>query len=791
MLIFFKFNFLSAQQTPYTIIGNIFNAEQKPIDIGNVLALSKIDSSMIKGNVFFDGKMRIEGLKEKEFLLKITSLGLKDTIFLVKNTDGDTLIKLNLYMTSDNTLSEIQIVAKTPMFESDGEKIKVNVEYTSLSASGSILDILRKSPGILVSSTDNVSVFARGNALIYLDGQLIASNDVLKSISSSEIKTIEIINNPSSKYDAAGRAVINIITKKNSLFGYNGNLIQNLVYGKYLMSYSGLRLNYKKNRHSINVSYGIQLGKVWSSDEYLRKFNSNDSTEISMNNNIFETRQNNSVHNLKLGYAFALDSNTNFAAQYIGFYDEKGINTDNNNTINQNQIPVYTLQTASKANPILINHSGNVNLTRKLDTLGSELFVALQYTDFSSRIQTRITQNYNGSYNIQQEKRNLNSNDIKIYTAQIDFDKKLSKVLNINLGFKDSYTAKTGNINFDNYSQNGGWISDPSYYNGFLYNENILAGYSELKFKKNKLNIRAGVRGEQTYSNGFSKKINQTVIDRHYFNLFPNAHFGYDFTPDLTAGLTYSNRITRPVFQDMDPFINYIDSLSSFRGNPYLLPEYTQSSEASLIYMKEASITFGYTRNKGALKLIVDKLNDGTDAFIATTKNIDKSEIYSAGITIPYELKWWTTSNYFGYSLNSFTYNNGLTTVKNSKPLFYMYLYNEFRFKKIFSLEITYEYTSSTVDGIFVTKPYSMLSATIRKSFLKDKLICRLVANDILSSYIMAGSSNVNGYDVTFKSRSNSHIYVVSLNYKFGKLKANTKDNSINTSETDRIKMGK
>ena len=253
-----------------------------------------------------------------------------------------------------------------------------------------------------------------------------------------------------------------------------------------------------------------------------------------------------------------------------------------------------------------------------------------------------------------------------------------------------------------------------------------------------------------------------------------------------------SSRINRPTFQDLDPFINYIDSLTSFRGNPYLLPEYTNSVEASLIYMKEANLTFGYSRTDGAMRLVVDKLNNGSDAFTATTKNLNKSETFSLGVTIPYELKWWTTSNYFGYFINSFTYNQGGYVVKNNKPTFTIYLYNEFRFKKYFSLEINYEYTSQAVDGIFISKPFSMLNITVKKTLFKDKLTCQFSLGDVFKTYIMAGQSNIPIYNISYLSKTSSNYYALTLNYKFGKLKTtNYKNRSVNDDMYNRVKTGK
>jgi hypothetical protein len=208
--------------------------------------------------------------------------------------------------------------------------------------------------------------------------------------------------------------------------------------------------------------------------------------------------------------------------------------------------------------------------------------------------------------------------------------------------------------------------------------------------------------------------------------------------------------------------------------------------------MKEANLTFGYNTTKGAMTLVVEKVNDSTQAFTGITKNIDRSESYSAGITIPYELEWWTTANYFGYFLNTFSYVQDGVKITNHKPTFSIYLYDEFRFKKLFSVEINYEYTSSAVDGIFMSKPFSMLNANLKKTFFKDKLTVRFLANDIFSNYIMKGQSNIPLYTIEYRSRYNTHNYMLALNYKFGRLKNNNyKNRSVSDEEYERIKMGK
>lgn len=785
--------FYQAQNSIHAIKGKALAPNKEPIEFGNVIALNPNDSSMLRGAPFENGVFKLEQVTNDTFLIKITSVGYTDLYQLITAAITDSLIDIGeLILTQGKSLKEVTITAKIPLFEMDGEKVKVNVESTSLNNAGNALDVLRRSPGVQVNSNDIVSVFGKGTAIIYLDGILISTVDILKSLPSTDIKTIEIINNPSAKYDAGGRAVINIVTIKSNLQGYNGNIIQNTLYIKSLFTYTGFRFNYTRKKWTTNLSLGTSKGQQWSSDIYKRKYKTKDSTNLEMINSIYDTQKYTDVYYYRAGVNYRPDSLTTIGLQYNGFYDSKDNRSENNNDILANNISQYQLNTNTFGRPVTSNNAVNANYIRKLDTLGSELFIAAQYGAFNIKNKSNIKQiTYINNNITENQKRNLNTNSINIVGAQIDLTKAFTKSWKLETGLKESFISKTSDIRFETLN-NSVWVSDSTYRNGFAFNENILAAYAELRYKKNKFNSRIGIRSELTHSDGFSKSLNQSIINRDYINYFPSAFVGYDFTKDLTTSLTISSRINRPTFQDLDPFINYIDSVTSFRGNPYLLPEYTNSVEASLIYMKEANLTIGYNFTRGAMRLVVDKLTDSTDAFTAITQNLNNSETYSFGITIPYELEWWTTANYFGYFLNNFTYQQNGVLVKNYKPTYSIYLYDEFRFKKLFSLELTYEYTSSAVDGIFISNPFSMFSATLKKTFFKDKLTCRFTANDLFSTYVMSGNSNIPLYGLNYESKVSTHYFLLALNYKFGKLKNNNyRNRSVSDEEYNRVKTGK
>ncbi|MBL7917593.1 MAG: TonB-dependent receptor family protein, partial [Bacteroidia bacterium] len=547
------------------------------------------------------------------------------------------------------------------------------------------------------------------------------------------------------------------------------------------------------NKISMNARYGTFNGYDWDSETYDRSYKANDTTAINMHNYIYTKYQFLSTHYYSGGIDYKVDSVTTISAAYNGFHNLGRNVVTNENTISENAALSSELSTATETKPLRINNNGNFSFLRKLDTLGSELFFASQYGQFSTNSISEITQAFENNllYN-QQQKRNRSKSDIKLITAQLDYTKHFNKKIQLDLGVKESFVKREGELNLENFS-NGVWLTDARYFSGFNFSENIIAGYAEARCNSGKINLRAGLRAEHTDTYGFSRTLDSVVADRNYFNVFPSAFVGYNFTKEITMGLNYSSRIHRPSYQDMDPFINYIDSLSSIRGNPFLKPEYTTSMEANLVYNKEVTLlTFGYTRTNGTIKVVVDKLTDGSSGFAGINKNLNYSEMFSIGTTLPYENKWLTTGTYIGYNWNTFNYNSGGEVVTSTKPMLYIYMYSEIRFKKSFTFEMEGEYIGSGNDGIFNINPNYYINAGIKKKLFKDNLTLRFVANDIFATYQEWGTSNVPGFEIKFKSLRNMSNYVVMLNYRFGKMtNQEQRSKAVNQDEFNRIKMGK
>lgn len=773
-------------QNTFGLKGEIEDEFGEPIGMGNVLVLSPADSSIIKGTSFWDGVFELQGLESTNFIVKITSLGFINYFqsdSLIPDQSG--MIDLGTIQMEINSLEVIDVTYIIPVFEREINKLVINVEGTIMSERGTALDVLRSSPNVIVKANGEVIVVGKGPAIIYLDGQRVILLDMLSAISSRDIKKINIIENPSAKYDAEGNAVIEIITRQSELQGYQGSLYTWLSKKTYYQFLHGGNINYRKNKFSVYFAYAHQLGTFFNEDNYYRRINGNSPVEM------FNTVQTDTKHDFDAGSLlkvnYRIDSISTVFASYNGIVHNYSTYAQNLNKIHEADTFAGNISSETNGAPRSLSHSFGGGYYRTLDTLGSEFKLTGQYTRFDFGNTAEITQLTNFTSPVEDFFRNENANSINLISGQIDYRKAFSEKLNIDIGIKETYIFNTSSITFS-YLQDGIWNIDSSLINAFEYEENILAGYTQVSGTLGKLGYLAGVRYEHTQTNGISTISDENVINRNYQNLFPNVQMSYEITPDLIFGASYINRINRPTYQDLDPFINFVDSLSSFRGNPFLLPSYSHAAEIGLVYFEYASIKLGYTKTQNPMFLVVEQ-NEGTNTFSAIVRNIESSEMYSVAIVLPYELTWWTTFNSFGYTASQFEYNDGGTIVTNDQPSFYVSLWNEFRIPKLFNIELMYDYTSPGSQGIFVLKPYQSFGGSISRSFFDKKLDVRFSFFDLFFTEIESGSSELGEFFVDYSSRNDTKTFQLSLTWNFGKLKfTDIEGKSIQGDERDRIK---
>jgi hypothetical protein len=779
---------ITLAQTPlFTIKGLAVDSKDKPIDVGNLLVLNPTDSSLIKGTYIMDGFFELEGLSKNSFLLRLTALGYSDTTVLINNDEQKTILDLGKFtLMANNNLATITVEATVPTFKAVRGKVIVNVEKSMLSTSGTALDVLHKSPKIIVNSKDEVTMFGKGAPLLLLNGLPVTAQE-LKTIPSSEIKEVEIIKNPSARYNADGRSVVNIITKSQNLEGYNGQATLYLTQARYFRAFGSLSFNYKKDKWSFGTSYSYNYRKTWDSNKYIRTYPTTGLDTMTMNNDIESVYSIPNNHYYKVNVGFRPDSVSQLGLQYRGSYSDRSKVVDNNNSVLLNNNNFNSISSTTNGSYQTLNNSANLNYSRTLDTLDSEIFAAVQYSGYTQNGLDNIFQRQMMPVDtLNNNFQNSNDNLINIITAQVDFKKGFANGILYEAGAKNSFIFNDSKIAFREQNSIGEWVTDTSYSSGYNYHENVLAFYTQASWEIKKWFFEAGVRAEWTKMEGFGKKTRSQLVNKDYWHFFPTVSITYNILENLSTSVGYSTSIKRPSFQDLNPFVDFIDQYSSDVGNPNLIPAYTHSAWWDLTFMEMASIEFEFSRTLNYMDIFIDKQGNN---FYITTKNYDIVDQYSVGLNIPYENKWWTTYNAFGLNYTNLQYSKGDNFLTYSKPLFYLYLYNAFRIPKVFNVEITFQYVTGGAEGYFDFEPFYQLGASIERKFLDGKLSVRLSVEDILYSYREKGKSLVNQFDIKYTNLYDTRYVRLAVSYNFGKLKAkNIKDRTVDGSERGRIK---
>jgi hypothetical protein len=323
----------SQAQDFHRISGKVINRDGEPL-MGNVVALSVKDSSFLKGDSFLEGVFELSELNTKEVLVKLTSLQFKDTLFHVAFTEN-TSVDLGVIVVNDRLqiLDEVEIVGSPPLFNARPDGVmEINVANTVLATSNSVGEILTRSPNV-TSDDDGISVFGKGQAILYLNGKRITP-ERLSSISASQVKSIEIIANPSAIYDAEGRAVINIITKDDLPEGYRATAQQHVTWSDFAgtMTSTIFNLNYKKRKIDIAGNYDLKLG---NDRERLNTTRVRPDETDYLNSELLWDRERDykNVSKYSLGVSYDLSGRGYASLEYNGSYENMDDQTQNRNHI--------------------------------------------------------------------------------------------------------------------------------------------------------------------------------------------------------------------------------------------------------------------------------------------------------------------------------------------------------------------------------------------------------------------------------------------------------------------------
>ncbi len=793
---------------------------QKIIDAASVSLLRAKDSSLVKVAVADkDGNFSFENVKDGNYLVLATSVGHSKSYSSQFSIAADKLsahVGVLQLIPAEKALKEVSVTAKKPLIERKLDRTIVNVEASITSAGNTALEVLEKAPGVSVDKDGNISLKGKSGVIIYLDGRpsYLSGPDLanmLRNMTAAQLDQIEIMTNPPAKYDAAGNAgVINIKTKKNKQFGYNGSITTGYTQGRYARFNEAVSFNYRNKK--INFFSNFSYNRNHRSQELyiLRNFrdaNTKNIKSIFDQSTDMESQSHN--YNAKAGLDYTVSKNTTIGLVLNGFYNPSLWQSSTRTSIYDPNYILTDVTTAYTENEEKWkNFSTNFNFRTKLDTTGQELTADLDFIQYKATSVQPLTSTYfDNAGNQLKAPEILNGTlptNIKIYSGKADYTLPLKKDAKFEAGIKTSFVNNDNNARYDSLKA-GYSVLDSARSNHFIYEENINAAYVNYSRPLGKKwNAQLGLRVENTNSNGISKgytfnttqnkfEYTETKFKRSYTQLFPTVYLQYTANEKNQFVINYGRRIERPDYQDMNPFVHFLDRYTFEQGNPNLSAQFAHNIELSHTYKGFLTSTINYTKTTDIIQMVLEQ-NDVTNETFVKKANIASSEQIGLAITANKSItKWWSGNIYANVYNNHFKGFVGTEPISVGVTSLMVQLQQQFKFSKGWAAEISGFYRSKGLEGVIYIKPIAQLNAGVSKQVLKNKGSLRLNIRDIFAGGVFKGYSKYGTVDANFKNVNDSRAVSLTFTYRFnkGKLKATSSRRTSGASdEQNRVKSG-
>lgn len=756
-----------------SISGLVSNETGMPLANATIAVRATADSSYLK---YFlsdkTGNFRLTPLPFGQLKVEASYAGhqTKDTTIVLS---GDAILNIQL-LPAAKTLAGITVTTNKPLFEVQSGKTVFNVSQSITAAGGNAFELLQKSPGVLVDPNDAVSMNGKSGVRIYIDGRpsplsLQEITALLRTIPATDVEAIEIITNPSSRYEAAGNAgIINIRLKKNKSLGTNGTLNAGWSVGIFPKYNVSVGLNHRTKNVNIFGNYSYNEGR---NEGYLNLFRY-------QNDSLFDqkstTLSRSSAHNVKFGADWTLDKKQSIGVLYNGNFSQSHSTTQSSTPIAAQSTKEVgqTLKAATAGNRRRTNNSVNLNY-RFADTSGRVLTADADYSRYNVEGRSATQNVYLDAMNQTLYGSGFSNNTpavIRFYATQVSWEQKLWKgTLNAGLRYASAKTDNT--FSFFN-TMNETSVLDQSRSNRFVYTERIGAAYAQFNRQVKKWNYNLGLRLEQTKSMGDLTALNPTAdktVKRDYLNAFPSAGFTYQAHPNHQLGLSYSRRIDRPSYQDLNPFENRIDELTYGKGNPFLRPQFTDNIELRHTYKYKLTTSFTYSDVHDFFAAITDTI-EGRRNYI-TQRNIARQRIYSLNTSMPFSLtKWWSGYASVGVSHNCYRaqFEPG-KEIRINNTVANVYQQHTFTFDKKWSAEISSFYLSPYVwAGNYECRSIWNIDLGVQRKVLNGKGTVKLTATDIFKHMPWYGTSRLGSLFIVGSGGWESRQVRLNFSYRFG-----------------------
>ncbi|WP_374175240.1 TonB-dependent receptor domain-containing protein [Flavobacterium tructae] len=762
---------LSAQSL--TQVSGTLTGEDPNEKLAYASVIVKQNALMVETVITNDkGEFKIEGIKTGKYIFEFQFLSF-ETSTMVLTVDGSKsninlgTIKLKSNVTS---LKEVVITSETSQVSLKLDKKVFDVGKDLISRGGSATQVLDNVPAVRVDATGAVSLRGNSNVLILINGRKsgLTSTQGLEQIPAESIKSVEVITNPSSRYDAAGSAgIINIVLKKNTKDDLSGSMT--LVGGVPFDSRVLGSVNYKKGKFNLFSNFGTRY------TDYVG-LNTRGQVTTSNGNALFlDQREDQKRHDdgrlVYLGLDYSINDNNTITT---AFY-RNGTKDLDKNTLNYkfsgDGIQNTYIQTIGDSEENRSYNQLEFNYTKTFKKPDRKFTVDFQYDFWNSikdfNIQRRTIDPDKQDLSVINTRSNRSSDDIAL---QSDFVTPLSETANFEAGVKAEHRIVSTDFAAD--EEKGGTINPiDGFNNGLDYKEQIFAAYAQYGNKIKKISFLLGLRTEFTNIQIEDQKTSRVLRDSSYTRLFPTVNLSYPLTAKTTAQLNYSQRINRPNLDQLNPFPELQDFNSRTFGNINLLPSLTDGLEFSILSKLKGivitpSIYYSKTRNN------FQYFTTQNDAGIFETflVNLDNEKRFGIEVSAQYApVKWLSLSG----EINAYNFSQkgsvGTTNLDYSNETWTATLMSQIKFPQSLSFQSKFEYQAPVSDAQTHTKSYYYLSLALGKALFKNNATLTLAVNNVFNTRKIRETTIGSDFVVNQMTNFNAARWNLNFNYRFNK----------------------
>jgi hypothetical protein len=724
------------------ISGKVQEGEGKPLPFANVLLLSAADSALVKGIVAGEsGQYSLENVREGKYLLAASVVGYRKTFsppFTVAGSSSRADQPPLVLEAEPHQLGEVTVVTKKPLFEQQMDRLVVNVQSSITAAGSTALEILERSPGITVNRQNNgLSMSGKDGVNVMINGKpvrvpITAVLQMLSGMQAANVEKIELITTPSAGYDAEGNAgVINIVLKKNGDYGTSGSVVLTMGYGAYEKPAAGFSFNHRGQKLSLYGEYSFLWNHFWQQFYNERQVRFND--QLTRTEGLSDRSPYQKNHSARLGADFTLSPRTTMSGMVSGFSNQFTINETNVTSIKTDGL----LHTVIKANHLETNHwqhlMGNLNL-RHTFTAGQEVNLDLDYLYYHNQNPHTYFNDFlllAGKEPTQGQMTIGKTTPIRLWVGKADYTRTLSGNTKLETGLKATLSRLENDVAVSNL-QEGEWVNDPGFSRQADMLEDIGAAYLNLNHPLNtRTKVQAGLRYEYTRTD-LGTPEESDLIRRRYGYFFPSLFFSRDLWKGSSLQFSYGRRITRPTYNNLAPFVYFIDPSTFFSGNIALRPAITDALQTTWRFKDSYLLTLSYSYDSHTIIPWQVHVDPETNRQYARAENLRNSDTWSLTFSFPLRLThWWQMQ----YSLLGVWQRN--RTTYEGKPVELAAGYGRINFTQTFTLpaaftlELTGFYQSRSPMGIAYMRAMGTFNAGLQKKLKGDAGTLRLTVDDL------------------------------------------------------------